>query len=79
MKYRFLESNWDNLITGELADEIENLDRAHKRAKRTLRQQQKAIDEKNEIIKDLELEIEALTEQLEWFDDLMIQESEIYD
>lgn len=70
MRFRYYESEWDNMLPGELTDEIVDLDKAHKRAKRALRQQQKAINEKNAIIKDLELEIVELTEQLEWCEGL---------
>ncbi len=45
-------SMWDELpISKELADEIVKLDNAHKRAKRELRKQQKALAKKNECIK----------------------------
>lgn len=70
MRPRYYESDWDTLLTIAFTDEIVDLDKAHKRAKRALRQQQKAIDEKNATIKDLELEIKALTEQLEWCEGL---------
>lgn len=66
MRPRNYERDLDTLLIIALTDEIVDLNKAHKRAKRALRQQQKAIDEKNATIKDLEVEIEALTEQLEW-------------
>lgn len=45
-------SMWDMLpISKELANEIVKLDKAHKRAKRELSKQQKALAKKNEYIK----------------------------
>lgn len=79
MRYRYNESDWDVMLHEEIADEIVNLDKAHKRAKRALRQQQKAIDERNKIIgkllnkndeldsilHDLEMKVEELTSENE--------------
>lgn len=38
MRPRYYESDWDTLLTIAFTDEIVDLDKAHKRAKRALRQ-----------------------------------------
>lgn len=77
MRYRYYESDWDCMLPDELTDEIVDLDKAHKRAKRALRQQQKAIDGKNATIKELELEIEALKEHLDWDEIMSLYNEEV--
>lgn len=42
---------WDYECMGNFAEDVERLDKAHKRAKRELRKQQKALVKKNEYIK----------------------------
>lgn len=53
MKMRFIyyDSAWDRSLSGELTNEIVNLDKAHKRAKRELRKQQKALEFRNNELK----------------------------
>lgn len=48
MRYQYEHcSDWDIAIPGKLCNEINNLDKAHKRAKKELRKQQKALAKKN--------------------------------
>lgn len=56
MRYnsKFTEcSVWDSDLSLQLTCEIEQLDKAHKRAKRALRQQQQAINYRNKVIGNL--------------------------
>lgn len=51
MRFIYYDSTWDRPLSGELTDEIVNLDKAHKRAKRELRKQQKALEFRNNDLK----------------------------
>lgn len=51
MRFIYYDSTWDCSLSGELTNEIVNLDKAHKRAKRELRKQQKALEFRNNELK----------------------------
>lgn len=57
-------SMWDVLpVSKELANEAVKLDKAHKRAKKELRKQQRALAKKNEYISNLELKLVCVEQE----------------
>lgn len=69
------DSRWDEKMTCELADEIENIDQANRRKRKALRELTKAIEERNKEIEELEKHVKDLEEEIEglnyWIEDLL--------
>lgn len=68
------DSCWDETMTCELADEIENIDQANRRKRKALRELTRAVKERNEEIEELEKHVKDLQEKIDglnWIEDLI--------
>lgn len=69
------DSRWDEELTCELTNEIENIDHANRRKRKALRELTKVVEERNAYIEKLENEIDILTDEIDglncWIEDLL--------
>lgn len=67
------DSRWDEEISCELANEIERIDQANRRKRKTLKQMTKAMKKRNARIEELEEYIKQLEKEIDGLNEWIVE------